>query len=116
MSSGRSRITSEQENEKMVDLIENDRTLLSKDVVQEMKPMRVKVSTFTVRKRLHDTGLKFKNQTSKPLVTEIQKSTRLRFAKKNKTRNKNNVLFTEETSISLGPRNQKVWRMNNEKI
>ena len=116
MSVGRPRKTSEQEDEKMVQIIENDRTLSSKDIVLEMKSMGVGVSTSTVRRRLNEVGLKFKTQISKPLVTEIQKSARLRFAKQNKKRNWNNVIFTDETSINLGPRNQKIWRRSSEKI
>jgi hypothetical protein len=54
-------------------------------------------------------------QLKKPALTKKQKSLRLSFAKQNRSRNWNNVIYTDETSVTLGPRTKKIWKRRGEK-
>lgn len=115
-SPGRPRKTSQQEDEELVKLMENNKESSLKNFSQHVKTKGYGLSYSTIRRRLIESGLKFTSPTSKPFITEIQKIDRLRFARQHKTRNWNNVLFTDETTISLAPRNKKVWRRRRERV
>lgn len=115
-SPGRPRKTSQQEDQELVKLMENNKESSLKNFSQQLKTKGYSLSYSTIRRRLIEEGLKFTSPTSKPFLTEIQKIDRLRFAKQNKIRNWNNVLFTDETTISLSPRNKKIWRRRRERV
>jgi transposase len=115
-STGRPRKTSHIEDEEIINMMENDRALTSEDLSKEMKTRGVEISSSTIRRRLHEAGLQFSSPTLKPALETLHQTERLRFAKQNKRRNWNNVLFTDETTFNLKPRNRKIWKRRTEKI
>ena len=104
------------EDQQIVSLMENDRGLRLKDISEEMKRMGVSLCNQTIRTRLNQAGLKFTSTSPKPALSKFDQMQRLRFASQNKNRNWNNIIFTDETSISLGPRKTKIWKRTREKI
>jgi len=115
-SPGRPRKTSKQEDEEIVEMVKNNKELSTKDVSLELKSRGINLCKTTISSRLNEAGLKYASLTSKPLLTKTQIFQRLRFARENKNRNWNNVLFTDETSVSLGPRNKKIWKSRGERM
>ena len=103
-------------DEKIVKLMENNKETSLKNFSQNLRTMGYNLSYSTVRRRLIEAGLKFISPTSKSFLTEIQKIDRFRFAKRHKQKNWNNVLFTDEITVSLDPRNRQVWRRIREKL
>jgi transposase len=114
-STGRPRKTSHSEDEQIVNLMENDRGLRLKDISEEMKRSGISLCNETIRRRLNEAGLKFTSASKKPLLSKFDQMQRLRFARQNKTRNWNKVIFTDQTSISLAPRKTKIWKRRREK-
>ena len=115
-STGRPRKTSQQEDKKIIKLMEQNRELTTRDISETLKQEGVDISSDTVRRRLIEAGMAFKSPSSKPFLSNLQKTNRLDFGRKNKYRNWNNVLFTDETTIKLSPRNKKVWKRRGENI
>jgi transposase len=113
-STGRPRKTSDSEDQQIVSLMGNDRGMTCENISEEMKRSGVSVSSATIRRRLNEAGLKFTSPSPKPALTKFDQMQRLRFARQNKTRNWNYVLFTDETTISLGPRKAKIWKRRRE--
>jgi transposase len=114
--SGRPRKTSCSEDEEMVEMIQNDKELTAKDISRHMKKKGTVVSATTVRRRLKEAGLKFTSPTSKPAISKLHQTQRLRFARQNKNRDWSKVLFTDETTIKLGPRDRKIWKRRGKKV
>jgi len=99
-----------------MNLIENDRELSTIDISEEMKTRGVSLSSTTIRRRLTEAGFKFSSPTSKPSLTKLHQTERFRFAKQNKNRNWNKILFTDETTFYLKPRMKKIWKRRRERI
>ena len=114
--SGRPRKSSKREDQKIVKMTEDNKEMSVKDLSQNLKEKGLSLSYSTIRRRLIEAGLKFGTASSKPFLTEIQKIYRVRFAKRNKNRNWNNVLFTDEATISLSPRNKRFWKRRGENV
>ena len=76
----------------------------------------VNLAASTVRRRLVAEGLSARPFTSKPALSDKQKTARVAFAKRNRTRAWLNVLFSDETKFLLGSRKHLVRRYQGEKI
>lgn len=116
LKSGRTRITNDIEDEKIVALAEENREQSSKQLSKVLKRKGIDVSPRTVRRRLNEAELQSLPPLMKPLLTRRHMNNRLLWAKQNKDRNWNNVIFTDESSIKLFSAPRRVWRRRGEVV
>ncbi|CAI2167090.1 7182_t:CDS:2 [Funneliformis geosporum] len=69
---------------------------LATQIQKNIKEHDVRISVETVRRHLRESGGKFTNEISKPLLTEAYQKKRLQWAKKHKNFDWNQVVFTDE--------------------
>jgi len=114
--SGRPSVISEKDEAIIDDLVAKDPDATSPTIAAKLKRRNIIVSARTVRRKLAARGLVFSNTMSKPLLSEQHCLKRLKWAKTNKGRDWEHVLFTDEATINAGVRRKKVWHKPGRKI
>ena len=115
-STGRPRKTSHKQDKEIEKMVLNYKEANTQNIARELTSLGLNISSRTVHRRLTERGFRYSYPTQKPALTKKQKSSRLSFAKQNGSRNWNNVIYTDETSVSLGPRTKKIWKRRGEKV
>lgn len=110
---GRTRVTSPQEDKKIISMQERDREATASHIKKKLK---LDVSENTIRRRVKESGLNFGLPLVKPLLSEQHMKKRLQWAKANTDRDWNKVLFTDECTIKLFQGARKVWRRKGEHV
>ncbi|CAF1524176.1 unnamed protein product [Adineta steineri] len=108
--SGRPRVTTEEENEMILNEIEEYDHPSSASIVNNLKRKKVNVSAPTVRRILNKGGYKFAAPLSKPLLTLKHKQKRLEWAKLMKNQDWDKIIFSDECTINLGPVKRRQWQ------
>ena len=75
-----------------------------------LKSVGILLSTQTIKNRLKERGFAYRFPAYKPVLTQKQKQNRLKFAKENRTRDWNQLVFTDEATIRLSPNVNKIWK------
>jgi transposase len=107
--SGRKRITTLKQDKKISELAKKNSDITAAKIKQKIEKYDVNISVNTIRRRLNESGAKYANQLSKPLLTEKHMKKRLQWAKKNKDFDWDKVIFTDESTFRLNQRGRKVW-------
>ncbi len=94
--------TSTREDRKIIQMSLKDRRKSSPDISKDLKEdIGVELSSRTIRRRLLDSGLKSCRAKKKPLLSEIAREKRLRWAREHRNFNWNNVVFSDESRFCL---------------
>src|SRR5262249_47275110 len=96
----------------LVRMIYNNRRISLTEIASQITP---KVSICTIRRALHDIGLKSRIARVKPFLSDTHKAKRLKWAKERKdwgNEEWSRVIFTDESSVELGKNSRqiRVWR------
>lgn len=113
---GRKRSTTVQEDYRIVRKCRQDLTIASRNIAETLG---LNVSTKTIKRRLHETGLKCCKARHKPHINKINMKKRLVFAKKYVNMPISfwtNIIWTDESKFELQQLKKKhqVWRKRNE--
>lgn len=111
---GRPRLTTEKQDQKIVQLAEDDDEATSDKLTTRAKRKGIDVSPRTVRRRLQQSGIHLLPTTTKPLLTEAHRQKRMTWATTNTDTDWDQVIFTDETTIKLFQHRKKVWRRKGE--
>jgi transposase len=111
--SGRKRITSEEEDELIINEVKKNNLLTTSEIENNIKEI-LDVSQSTINRRLCEYGYDYKKPQKRPLLTVNQKYYRLKWAKEHKKTNWDNIIFSDETSIWKGVSNTKRWINSND--
>ena len=79
-----------------------------------VKKLKLSVSGTTVARRLHEAGARPTRVRARHALSDKQRSARLRWAKRNLTRNWARVVFTDEKTVYLQRATQHVWALPGE--
>ena len=80
--SGRPRNTTKAQDKRIVKLAMKKHDITSTEIQQKLEKQGVNISSRTIRRRLGESGGKFVKETSKPLLSEKHRASRLKWAKK----------------------------------
>jgi transposase len=108
--SGRKRITTPKEDNKIVELAKKKDDITADEIKQEMKKRKIEISRDTIRRRLHESEGKYMAKLSKPLLGEAHKEKRLQWAKVHTNFDWNKVIFSDESTFCLNQRVKKTWQ------
>lgn len=108
--SGRKRKTSESEDKKILKASTLSPQASSSQLSRALEARGVKVSKWTIQRRLHEADFVCASPLLKPLLTERHRMCRLAFARRNDRRDWSKVMFTDETTFHLFTVPRKVWR------
>ena len=90
--------------------------LTEKEMPLQFKTYGIKLHSTTISRGLKKLGYRYLVPASKPLLTKKQKLARLIFARENKDRNWNNIIFTDESTIKLGANRERYWKKRRSRI
>ena len=113
--SGRSKITGPKEDQMIKNISLSNPEATAEQISQLMKNMGIFVSSSTVRRRLASSGMVYARPVSKP-YKKNHRIERLKFARRNKSRNWNEIFFTDETTFQLQANPEKFWMKRRKKI
>ena len=99
----------------MVDLTTEKMDATSETVKQELEKKKVFISNRTIRRRLHETGLRYMRSLSKPLLSEQHRQRRVQWARKMKNYDCNLVMASDETMIRLHTSRKFSWQRPGER-
>lgn len=114
--SGRPRKTTEEQDETILELLEENREAVVKDIHSKAKKRRIQVSPSTVRRRLVEAGMEYGTPMVKPLLTDQHRQRRLAWAQTHLNVNWDEVLFTDESSIKIYYTRRGMWKRRGELI
>ena len=106
---GRKRKFSEEEVEKFVKQADGKEMTANDIAIKYFDKSGQRVSTRTIRRRLNEQGLKYKNKIPKPLLTKNHREKRFAWGNNNSNRDWSSVIFSDESSFHLNTRRKKVW-------
>jgi transposase len=113
---GRPRTTTPWQDKELIHIVRQHADEASPQTAARLQQRTgAKLDPSTVRRRLVAEGLRAHPCSSKPALSISQKARRLAFAKRNRSRQWANVLFSDETKVCLGPRKRLVRRYKGEK-
>ena len=112
---GRPRVTTAKQDKRITKMAEKEHNITATQIQKNMEEHDVRISVETVRRRLRESGGKFTNEISKPLLTEAHQKKRLQWAKKHKNFDWNRVVFTDESTFQLYTSKKKVWQFGGRK-
>lgn len=114
--SGRARKTTPRDNRHYKLAVARDRDVYAPEAAREVKDPdnQPTLSSRSVRRRLHEQGMKVKKRVKKPLLTEEQRLARLAWAKKHRRWTEERwkrVLWSDESNFTVvpSPMARKVW-------
>ena len=107
---GRPRVTDENEDKTIVETTESHATENIHQIGNRLKRKHVEVSERTIRRRLSESGIYSLSPSYKPLLTDVHREIRLKWADDNIDRDWDRVIFWDETTFNLSPRLRSVWR------
>ena len=114
--SGRKRCTTKQDDRRIVRESRRDATIASRNILEMVE---LNVSSKTVKRRLHEVGLKYRRARRKPYINKRNMKKRLAFAKKYVNMPMSfwkKIIWTDESKFELQQlkKKQQVWRKPNE--
>ncbi|CAF1518427.1 unnamed protein product [Adineta ricciae] len=112
---GRSRTTTQEQDQRIVSLADQQTLATAQDIANQLKRERVNVSERTVRRRLNEAVAKYNKPISKPLLTEQHQERRLEWALTHQDMDWNEVIFSDETTICLNSVKGLVWNLPGKK-
>jgi transposase len=107
---GRIRVTDENEDKAIVETTEAHPNENIHQISKCLKRKHVEISERTVRRRLSEAVIYSLSPSYRPLLTDIHRKVRLKWANININRDWNSVIFSDETTFTLFPRVKRVWR------
>lgn len=107
---GRPRKTSDKQDELIESTFLNIKEATPELMSRGLKSVGILLSTQTIKNRLKERGFAYRFPAYKPVLTQKQKQNRLKFAKENRTRDWNQLVFTDEATIRLSPNVNKIWK------
>lgn len=113
--SGRKRSTTAKQDERIVKMAKTEHNITSTKIQGIMEKKGVDISARTIRRRLHESGGKYTNEISKPLLSENHRKKRLEWAKLHQNFDWNRVIFTDESTFQIFPPKKKVWQFGKRK-
>lgn len=113
---GRPRVTTPQEDKKIISLHQQKPKLSTPQLQRELKKRKIEVGQHIIKRRLHEAGIKFISPIRKPLLTKTHIERRLKWAFENQSTDWNNVIFTDETTIQIGYNKKKFWQDPRERL
>ncbi|CAF4832540.1 unnamed protein product, partial [Rotaria sp. Silwood2] len=108
---GRRRITTEEEDDLIVETTFDIEEPTSKKVRDHVQNENVHVSERTVRRRLREAGLRYSSPLSKPLLSFKHQQDRLEWAQLVKNQNWCKVIATDETTFRLNTVRRMYWQL-----
>jgi transposase len=113
--SGRPRATTQEQDQRIVSLAEQQTFVTAQDIANQLERERVVVSERTVQRRLNEAGAKYNRPMSKPLLTKHHQERRLKWARDHQNTDWNQVIFCDETTIRLNSVKGMVWNLPGKK-
>jgi len=107
--SGRPPITSVKTDRLIEKIQDKNPELTSGAISDKLKRKGVQISERTVRRRLVQAGFIFGETLKKPLLSERHCEKKLKWARENRNRSWDNIIFSDETTIRLNVYRKKVW-------
>lgn len=112
--SGRNNKTTEKEDDKMINLLRDNKYLTSVDIQKKLESEGIKISERTIQNRIKEKGYKYGKPPQQPLLTEKHKKGRVSWAHKNLETDWKIILFSDETHITKGSNGQFRWYNKND--
>jgi transposase len=109
--SGRPRSTTVAEDEMILNELEENENPTSETINRGLKRKKVKISSRTVQRRLKEAGYRFSAPLSKPLLTTTHKKRRLEWALSMQNKDWDQIIFSDECTIRLGPIKRWRWQL-----
>ena len=113
--SGRPRGTTHKQDEQIVSLAEQQTFVTARDIANKLTKTGTTVNERTIQRRLNEAGVKYNRPLSKPLLTEVHRKNRLKWAQDNKATNWEQMIFSDETTIRLNTVKGLVWNLTGKK-
>jgi transposase len=109
--SGRRRATTPKQDKNILSLADEEMLATSSDIKDRLKKKGTKISQTTIWRRLHEAGGKYNLPMSKPLLTEDHRKNRLKWAKRQRHTNWDQVIFSDEMTVYLNRMKRRVWNL-----
>lgn len=103
------RSTTPKENERIVDVFEQNPGITLDQGVERLSQANIRVSRSTVRRRLQAKNVQYRPTIKKPLLTKIHVEKRLRWATENLDTDWSKVIYTDESSFWLSNHLSHTW-------
>jgi transposase len=113
--SGRPRATTTKQDQQIISLAEQQTFITSRDITNKLNRKGVMINERTVQRRLNEAGARYNRPLSKPLLTEVHRKNRLKWARDHKDTNWEQVIFSDETTIRLNSVKGLVWNLPGKK-
>ena len=107
--SGRKNITSSEEDKIIIDSVRADNDLSINEIKNMLEGHNIVISETTIYRRLVNNGFSYKLPIKKPLLTEIHKQKRLKWAKENINRDWTKIIFSDESMGRINIFSRKKW-------
>jgi transposase len=107
--SGAPRVTSKNQDQKIITLIENPKIITSKDINKCLQKSGINISDQTVRNRLKEGNATYSTLKTQPLLNKTHIDKRLQFAQANLERDWSNVIFADESTFCIYNYPLKAW-------
>ncbi|CAF1484250.1 unnamed protein product [Rotaria sordida] len=95
----------------ILDELEENENPTSETITRGLKRKKVEISSRTVQRRLKEAGYQFSASLSKPLLTTIHKKRHLKWALSMQNQNWDQIVFSDESTIRLGPVKRRQWQL-----
>lgn len=108
--SGRSKVTTESQDKRMVKMVESGKAKGATEVVQKMSSKGVSVSPATVRRRLVEKGFRYGKRVNKPMLLPRHIAQRLEWAVTYRDIDWSRVIFSDESTFVPNYQLKGVWK------
>lgn len=106
---GTKRATLNRMDRAIINIFQKNPNLTLKQGQQRLAKRNISVSIATIRRRLHENNIQWRNVRTKPLLKEQHVGKRLQWARENMTRDWQNVIFSDESSFWAFTPQRKAW-------
>ena len=93
--------TNHKQDKQIASFVELQTFVTDRDIANKLTKTGTTVNERTIQRRLNEAGVKYNRSLSKPLVIEVHRKNRFRWAQDNKATNWERVIFSEETAFRL---------------
>lgn len=113
--SGRPYKTTEENDNKILDIIKQDKYATADKIKYELTKNNINISKMTITRRLNKNGFKYKKPPEKAFLSEKHKIERIKWARDNFDRDWSLVLFSDEARLAKGHNGHFRWVNTNDK-
>lgn len=113
---GITRTSTRRQDSVIIQLFEENHSLTLDQAVKKLAKKNIHLSVSTVRNRLQENGIAYRNTMVKPLLTAKHVEKRLQWANEHLNKDWTNVVFTDESSFWTFNTKRRAWSNSKQKV